>query len=248
MIQKYIAVILLSIALTGLAEDKKKNWSEDFGKKDKEQKLPPGWEIKATKWGVNETSFKLQHKASNEKNPEIKGVLEIAADKATGALFFELSKLVDLKKTPVMRWRWRVNVFPKGGDGRKSQSDDQAIAIYIGASDWMVKKSIAYRWETQTPLGCVGEVSYAGGAVKVKWFCLRNRQSGEKKWVVEERNIAEDYKNAYGFIPEEFALSIGANSQHTKSESLAYIDYIEFLPAEESKTLKVASRSEKTEQ
>ncbi len=245
MIQKFLFIVLSALTLTAFADVDKKKWRENFAAKNKGSQLPAGWEINATKWGVNKTSFKLEYKAEEIKKTLISGVLRVAADQATGALFFKLSKIVDLTKTPILRWCWRVNAFPKGGDGRKSRKDDQAITIYIGASDWMVKKSIAYRWETETPKGYEGNASYACGAVKVKWFCLRNRESGEGKWVIEERNIAEDFKKAFGFIPKDFVLSIGANSQHTKSESLAYIDYIEFLPVDDAKILKVVIRSPK---
>ena len=240
MIRKILFIILTALTLTTFAEVKKEKWRENFAADKKEGNLPTGWEINATKWGVNKTSFELKNRKEEKKTSvDIIGVLKIFSDEATGALFCEPYRNVDLKKTPILRWRWRVDKFPKGGDGRKDDRDDQAIAIYIGASDWMIKKSISYRWETETPKGLAGEISYGGGAVKVKWFCLRNRESGEDKWIIEERNIAKDFKKAFGFIPKEFVLSIGANSQNTKSESLAYIDYIEFLPLEKAKNTKI---------
>ncbi len=246
MIGKILFISLIVFALTSIAGEKGQKWREDFEAKNKEGDLPAGWEVFGTKWGVNKTCFELKNK-KEKKEPvaSILGVLKIFADKATGALFCEAYKYVDLKKTPIMRWRWHVNKFPKGGDGRKSDCDDQAIAIYVGADDWMVKKSISYRWETETPQGLEGSISYGGGAVKVKWFCLRNKKTGTGKWVTEERNIAEDFKKAFGFIPKEFVLSIGANSQNTQSESLAFIDYIEFLPLDEEKDIKMAMKSDK---
>lgn len=246
MIQKILFVGLTVLTLTSFAEVKNKKWCEDFVADKKEGDVPEGWAVKATKWGVNKTSFKLENKKVEKKAvSSFIGVLKVFADKATGALFCTPHKVVDLTKTPIIRWRWRVNTFPKGGDGRKNDCDDQAIAIYIGANDWMLKKSISYRWETETPQGYEGDCSYAGGAVKVKWFCLRNQETGKGKWVIEERNVAKDFKKAFGFVPKEFALSIGANSQNTKSESLAYIDYIQFLPLDKAKTLKVAAKSDK---
>ena len=244
MIRKIVFISLIALALNCFANEENKKWRENFVAEKKEGTLPNGWEIKATKWGVNETSFELKHRKYDPISTAI-GVLKIFASKATGALFCEPYKSVDLTKTPILRWRWRVSTFPKGGDGRKDGKDDQAIAIYIGASDWMVKKSISYRWETETPKGFIGDLSYAGGAVKVKWFCLRNQKSGKDKWLIEERNIAKDFKKAFGFIPKEFALSIGANSQNTDSKSLAFIDYIEFLPLDKAKNLKIIDTPDK---
>ncbi len=242
MIRRFI-IILTGLTLTVYAEVENKHWCEDFVATGKEGDLPVGWQVKATMLGVNKTCFELKNK-KEENQPASIGVLKIFADEATGALFCEPSKTVDLKKTPVLRWRWRVKAFPKGGDGRKSNKDDQAVVIYIGANDWMINKSIAYRWETETPLGQKGNSSYAGGTVKVKWFCLRNRKSGEDKWIIEERNIAKDFKDAYGFIPKKFVLSIGANSQNTKSESIAFVDYIKFLSLDKTKKLEIAVNSD----
>lgn len=241
---KLLIVMMILMALTSLGADGKKIWRENFTVSPKEGCLPAGWEVKATQWGVNQTLFELRNRPEGNKiTSTVLGVLKIFADKATGALFYAVSKHVDLNKTPIMRWRWRVHAFPQGGDGRKAECDDQAIVVYVGASDWMIKKSVAYRWETETPAGHKGQISYAGGTIKVKWFCLRNRKSGQGKWIIEERNIAKDFKEAFGFIPKEFVLSIGANSQHTGSESLAYLDFIEFVPESEAKDLKVASHS-----
>ena len=234
--KQILLFIVLSLSLSSFAKEPKAVWRENFHPTSGKNNLPPGWELKATQCGINKTSFKLGSKTNL-------GFLKVFADKSTGALFCEPYKSVDLKKTPILRWRWRVNSFPKGGDGRKLHRDDQAIAIYVGASDWMLKKSIAYRWETDTPKGHEGLASYLGGVLKVKWFCVRNQASGKGKWVIEERNIAEDFKKAFGFIPETFVLSIGANSQHTKSESLAYIDYIEFVSLAKAKMIKLTMKN-----
>jgi hypothetical protein len=247
MIRKILFISLMVFVISVVnAGEKAKTWREDFEVGDRKGDLPAGWEVRGTIWGTNETSFELENKKDNKAPVDsVLGVLKVFADKATGALFCAAYKYVDLNKTPIMRWRWHVNKFPKGGDGRKSDCDDQAIAIYIGANDWMIKKSISYRWETETPQGLEGNSCYGGGAVKVKWFCLRNKKTGTGKWVTEERNIAMDFKKAYGFIPKKFVLSIGANSQNTHSKSLAFLDYIEFLPLDKEKDMKVAMKSDK---
>ena len=120
MINKILFISLITLTLTSFAEGKKKKWCEDFIAKKKEGTLPSGWEINATKWGINKTSFELKRRTEDKKViASAIGVLKIFANEATGALFCEPYKNVDLKKTPILRWRWRVNKFPKGGDVRK---------------------------------------------------------------------------------------------------------------------------------
>ncbi|MCP3968404.1 MAG: DUF3047 domain-containing protein [Lentisphaerae bacterium] len=215
------------------------SWRENFNKQESDKNLPEGWAIKATVIGTPETSFRV--KADGKE----KSVLLVHADKATGGLMCNPSVKVDLSKTPILRWRWRVENLPKGGDSRKQKKDDQAIAIYVGANDWLRKKSLSYRYENETPKGSKGLASYGGGIIKVKWFCLRDKKSGTGKWYIEERNIAEDFKKAFGFIPKEFAISICANSQHTGSETKAMLDYIEFVSPDKATDAQLADNTKK---
>jgi len=193
--------------------DTEKKFGKDF---------PRGWEERASKWGVPTTQFYVQKKGKEE-------YLVVDADNATGAILFDVYRFVDLNKTPIMRWRWRVKALPPGADGRNPDKDDQAISVYVGFGN-LVRKSVAYRWETETPTGSTGNIVYAGGLVRVAWQCVNNKKSPIGEWVTLERNIAEDLKNAYGEIPKEFVVSVGGNSQYTKSHTIGEIDYIEFLP------------------
>ena len=48
--------------------------------------------------------------------------------------------------------------------------------------------------------------------------------------VINFANVAQDFKRIYGRIPKKFALSVIGNSQYTHSNTVAEIDFIEFLP------------------
>lgn len=185
--------------------------------------FPQGWMPKGTQWGIPTTKFYVTKDDHEE-------VLVVEADKATGIILFDVYRFVDLNKTPIMRWRWRVKKLPEGADGRNPKKDDQVMALYVGYGS-MIRKSVAYRWDTETPTGCSGDVKYASGMVRVSWFCMNNKTTPLGEWVTAERNIAGDFKKIYGEIPKEFCLSVGGNSQYTKSHSLGEIDFIEFLPA-----------------
>ena len=69
---------------------------------------------------------------------------------------------VNLRKYPIMRWRWRVvrpvNV-PKSG----TDPDDQAGVVYLGDGTMISQKSVAYRWERNTALGVKKSINYGGG-------------------------------------------------------------------------------------
>lgn len=157
-------------------------------------------------------------------------VLRMTADRASGALLVPVEG-VDLERTPILRWRWRVIEWPLDADGRRADRDDQAIGLYIASDGLFRRTSLAYRWETATPIGATGVVSYAGGLVRVHWIALRNRESGTD-FLVEERNVAADWRMLIGGAPPKaFAISISCNSQYTRSRAVAELDWLEFAPA-----------------
>ncbi len=185
--------------------------------------LPVGWQFKGK-------PFTKAAVFSVVKNGDGSNVLKVTADKATGTLICN-SQPIDLKKTPIMRWRWRAVTLPDKADGRFTSKDDQAIAIYVGAQNgWFSKNSVAYRWETETPLGIEGKASYAGSTVQVKWFCVNNKKTPLNEWRIMEYNVASDYKKNYGKVPEKAVVSICSNSQYTGTSAEAEIDWIEFIP------------------
>ncbi|MFC1643828.1 DUF3047 domain-containing protein [Candidatus Omnitrophota bacterium] len=203
-------------------------WKEDFdfapGKNRKG--IPEGWRLN-TKPGTPPSVFSV---VKDDKSGL--SFLEMKADKSSASLV-RWVKNVDLTKTPVLRWRWRVLVLPEGADGREKAKDDQAIGIYVGDGTLLNSKCVSYRWDTETPKGDEGNCAYAGGTFKVKWYTLRNKQdapSGE--WIIDERNFAKDFKEAWGAYPRKIYLGISCNSQYTDSEAVAELDWIEFVSAE----------------
>ena len=232
---KIFAIILtfcgVSLAIPATAEEVHSSYKIDFSAKETRsgRDFPKGWSEKGTKWGVPNTLFYIKKDESNGNG----NVLVVEANKATGAIIYDVYRHVNLSKTPIMRWRWRVQELPTGADGRNPEKDDQAVSIYVGMGS-LIRKSIAYRWETETPIGASGNACYGGGLVKVTWFCTNNKTTPAGKWIVLERNIAEDFKKIYGEVPREFVVSVGGNSQYTQSRAMAEINYIEFVPLSES--------------
>lgn len=187
--------------------------------------LPRDWQVEGGKIGVPMTVCTV-----TENKDRRAPVLAVHAARSTGGIICNLSDKVDLNKTPIMRWRWRVLNLPTGGDGRVAAKDDQPVALYVGTNAWLKKHSIAYRWECETPKGFEGDTSYAGGLVRVHFITLCDKKMPVGEWRTESRNVAADFKKIYGTVPREFALSVMGNSQYTKSDTKAEIAFIEFLP------------------
>ncbi|MBF0216384.1 MAG: DUF3047 domain-containing protein [Candidatus Omnitrophica bacterium] len=200
-------------------------WREDFipAKGDGVGAIPEGWDMHK-KPGTRSALFSL-----NGQSEQPSSFLQMTALKASGSLVTKITE-VDIRKAPLLRWRWKATKLPIGADGRIKAKDDQAIGIYIGTGSTLDNKSVSYRWDTETPRGSEGNCVYGMGTIKVKWYTLRNKEDvSDGGWFIEERNAAEDFNEAWGYYPEKLYLSVSCNSQYTGSEAEAGLDWIEFL-------------------
>ena len=105
---------------------------------------------------------------------------------------------VDIKEYPYLNWRWKVTKLPDGGDVRKSDTDDQAIQLYIaftptGFPEALNTPVLAYIWDNEAPKGWTGRSSAIGGG-KLRYVVVRNKTDRLGQWYTEKRNIYEDYK------------------------------------------------------
>lgn len=214
-------ILLCSVVFPLCGSDRKAGLRYDF--RDPVH-LKKSWEFHCSVFMVPRTVFRIEHidSASDKKG------LVVEANASSGVLMTDPK--VNLRKYPIMRWRWRivrsVNVRPG-----ETEPDDQAGVVYIGDGTMVSQKSIAYRWEYNTVPGTKKNINYAGGMMKVKVECIRNRETPVGEWVVEERDVLADFIRAYKRFPGEyFILGVGANSQYTKSRTRLEIDYIEFIP------------------
>ena len=144
---------------------------------------------------------------------------------------------VDVKKYPILCWRWRVTKAPKGGDVRKTSTDDQALQVYIAFKEsgfmGMNTPVIGYIWDNEAPKGWSGRSPQTGGD-KLRYMVLRNKADNVGQWYTERRNVYHDYKMLFADIDDgepqsaTTGLQIYINSQHTKSLAESTIGDIYF--------------------
>ena len=144
---------------------------------------------------------------------------------------------VDVKKYPILCWRWRVTKLPKGGDVRKTSTDDQALQVYVAFKEagfmGMNTPVIGYIWDNDAPRGWSGRSPQTGGD-KLRYIVLRSKADNVGQWYTERRNVYQDYKRLFADIdggePQSTTtgLQIYINSQHTKSPAESMIGDIYF--------------------
>lgn len=142
----------------------------------------------------------------------------------------EKSITVDLRQTPHLEWEWKVTVLPKGGNFASSEADDQAAQLLVIFPKTFLerRKVITYIWDPTASQGTMGE---AAGPLflNVKAIVVESGDSQIGKWVLERRNVVEDFRALFGITPEHaVALRIQINSQHTKSVAEAFWKTIRF--------------------
>ena len=211
-------ICLATIATTAIAQTNETiAWRQDF------QTMPRDWRVKTKPLTPPAKFFVVTNETTTNT------CLNMTADKASAAFVTQL-KDIDLNKTPILRWRWRVATYPTGADGRDPAKDDQAIGIYVNEGNMLGQRSIAYRWETVTPVGSEGGDKYANGIIEVHWIALRcQTNSADGLFYTEERNVAADFQRVYGYIPEKIGIGISCNSQYTKSQAEAQLEWIELV-------------------
>ena len=135
---------------------------------------------------------------------------------------------IDHKTHGLATWKWKVIKHPRGGDLRKSATDDQAIqVIFIFADDEMIN----YVWDSSAPVGLTKDASLV--FIMIQEVVVV--ESGDKlnQWFEVKRDIGADYKKIYHKeAPGLQAIAIQTNSQHTGTDCEAYISPIVFKKLE----------------
>ena len=145
---------------------------------------------------------------------------------------------VDIREYPFLNWEWAAAKLPKGGDARKSSTDDQVLQVYvafpaIGWPETLHTPVLGYIWDNEAPKNSTGRSPQIGGA-KLRYVIVKNKTDKLNYWYTEKRNIYEDYKRLFADINngEPPGLTQGVeifiNTQHTGSQAEGFVNNIYF--------------------
>lgn len=146
------------------------------------------------------------------------------------------------KEYPYLSWRWKVIKTIPGTDVTSKSGDDYAARIYVifdydfedlpkeekSRVSWYKffngklppLATLNYIWGNKMSIGRIVPSPYTK---RVKMITLRNKNSALDEWHNEERNIYEDYKNAFGEEPKDvISVAIMTDTDNTKSMALTY--------------------------
>ena len=140
---------------------------------------------------------------------------------------------VDLARTPVLEWTWKIRALPTGGDVRRRETSDLTAHLFVvwpRMPALLRSRLIGYGWDATAPAGTIAP---SRKTRTVTFVLLHSGSDGLDRWTTERRNVRADYRRLYGEEPDSpgaLALSIDTNDTRSFAEGL--IGSIRFLPDE----------------
>jgi hypothetical protein len=173
-------------------------------------------------------------------------VVKAAAESSASGLVREIK--IDSKEFPVVQWRWKVINILKKGDVRRKEGDDYPARIYVtfeydSSKLGFFEKAkyeavrllygqyppigaINYIWESKAPMGTTIPNPYTK---RVRMIVVESGETKLNQWMSEERNIYEDYKNAFSHEPPMISgVAIMTDMDNTGDSAIAYYGDIFF--------------------
>jgi hypothetical protein len=153
----------------------------------------------------------------------------------------------DIYQTPRLRWRWRVEQLPDGGDPREKAGDDYPIRVYVvfeydptratigerltyGAARAIYGKypphsTLNYVW---TGRDIAERIIVSPYTDKARIVLLERGRQRVGQWVEESVNVLEDYRRAFGKDPPASSgLAVMSDTDNAGGSAVAYLDFIE---------------------
>jgi hypothetical protein len=153
---------------------------------------------------------------------------------------------VDLARTPILCWRWRVDAPLKTADMTTKAGDDYAARVYLsfevppqtlGLGTRLALKlaralrgpqvpdaAVNYVWDNTHPIGTWQANAYTDRA---RMQVLRSGAADAGRWVTERRDVTADFSQAFGHAPRRLTgLALASDTDNT-GES-AHAGFAEF--------------------
>ncbi len=175
-----------------------------------------GWQEKVFK---EKTAYNLI-----EKNGTT--VLKAESNASASGLFRE--QAIDLRQTPCLQWRWKVEDVLSGLDETSKAGDDYAARVYvvvsIGPMFWQTR-AISYVWSNTQPQGRDWPNAYTN---KAHMLAVQSHLENVGMWVQERRDVRADFKTYFDLdVSEAQAIALMTDTDDSGQSATAYYGDIE---------------------
>lgn len=161
---------------------------------------------------------------------DLAGTQVLKAESADSASGLFKAQRIDLLKTPIMNWRWRIENRLGNVNEQSKSGDDYAARVYVvisgGLTFWRTK-AINYVWASTSPKGKIWPNAFAGSHAIM--IALRSSSDQIGSWYTEKRNILADLKQEFGDDMRYIdAVAIMTDTDNSQGKVTAYYGDIYF--------------------
>lgn len=155
----------------------------------------------------------------------------VCDDRAASGLFHE--QAIDLNRTPILEWSWRVDETLSGIDETARSGDDYPARIYV-VDEWRLlrwrTRAINYLWASEQPAGSHWPNAYNS---RVHMVAVRAGVPDEPgTWFTERTNLRADFERVHGHEPDRIThVAIMTDCDDTGQRTEAWYGAIRFLPS-----------------
>ncbi|MEB0135221.1 DUF3047 domain-containing protein [Actimicrobium sp. CCC2.4] len=198
-------------------------------------------------WSVVKPAAKVPDTIYTLVRDEGQTVLKAEADHSMSIMAHTVR--IDLKKTPLLRWRWKIAAPVKGADMTKKSGDDYAGRIYV-LFDYPVEKlsfatraklkigealygmkiptaAINYLWDNRQPVGTWQDNTYTDRA---RMLVVESGSDKAGQWITETRDVAADFRTAFGEeAPDVVVVALATDTDNTGEQATAWYGDLQFL-------------------
>lgn len=146
-----------------------------------------------TQWQEHIFKGKTHYQNRQEDGEKI-----IQANSKNGASALYLQRDIDLTKTPILRWHWRISNTLGNIEEQTKAGDDYPARVYVvlkqGLFGWSTK-AVNYVWSSSQTKGSRWTNAYTENA---RMIALRSGDEQAGEWRQEARDIREDFRQLFG--------------------------------------------------
>ena len=158
---------------------------------------------------------------------------------------------VDPATHPVLAWRWKTSALLAGSDLATKEGDDFTLRLYVtfdldpaalsfgdrmrlalARAIWgehLPLAALCYVWDNRAAPGTIVPNAYTD---RVRMVVADSGQATVGRWVAHERDVAKDFRSAFGLpAPHVASVIVSADTDNTGESAESFFGDIEFRAA-----------------
>ena len=189
---------------------------------------------------------KVRHNVVSLVEDQGATVLKVESNDSAGSV--DLPFTLDPQTTPMLSWRWKVSRVLTKADMEEKSGDDFAARVYVFfdvpleslsfgertkirlarliAGPDVPTAALCYVWDNKHRVGHSQPSPYTN---RVQKFVLQSGPDNVGKWMTETRDVAADFRAAFGHeAPRVIGVAIGNDTDNTDEQVTTWYGDVSF--------------------